>query len=65
MARTRRSSSPEVLIARLEEKHAKLKERVTELSGRTYLSPAEQVERARLKKEKLVMKDELMKMKTG
>lgn len=63
MARTRRSSSPEILIARLEQKHAKLKKRVTELSGRTYLTPDEQLEHAKLKKEKLVMKDELMKMK--
>ncbi len=63
MARVRRSSSPEIVIARLEQKHARLKQRVNELSGRSYLSPAEQVERQRLKKEKLVMKDELQKMK--
>ena len=46
-------------IERLEHKHAVLKERVAALDHRTFLTATEQVERARLKKEKLATKDQL------
>jgi len=59
MARSRRSSDPEIQIARLAQKHAELDARVTELSGRTYLTPSEQMEAQRLKKEKLALKEQL------
>ncbi|MCA9614072.1 MAG: DUF465 domain-containing protein, partial [Myxococcales bacterium] len=50
MARSRRSSDPEIQIARLAQKHAELDARVVELSGRSYLTPSEQMEAQRLKK---------------
>ena len=50
-------------IERLEHKHALLKEKVSELDHRTFLTASEQVERARLKKEKLATKDQLMDLR--
>jgi hypothetical protein len=46
-------------IERLENKHAVLKEKVAELDHRAFLTASEQVERVRLKKEKLATKDQL------
>ena len=57
MARVRRSSSPEIQLARLEEKHAKLDARVSELSSHSYLTPDQQMDVRRLKKEKLHTKE--------
>ncbi len=62
MARIRRSSSPELMRARLEKKHATLDERVAELSTRPFLTPTEEVEHRRLKKQKLLAKDALGRM---
>ena len=52
MARHRRSSQPDIQLERLQKKHARLDARVEELSGRTFLTATEQMERQRLKKEK-------------
>ena len=59
MARSRRTSDPEIQIARLSQKHAELDARVTELSGRAFLTPSEQMEAQRLKKEKLALKEQI------
>jgi hypothetical protein len=47
------------LIARLKEEHARLEARLTELENHIALSPAEQVERATIKKLKLAAKDQM------
>lgn len=62
MARQRRSSQPEILLERLRKKHAKLDAKVEELSGRPFLTPAEQMEAQRLKKQKLAMKDQILRL---
>ncbi len=49
-------------VERLQRKHLELKERVTELDSRLHLSTAEDVERQRLKKEKLAAKDALLQL---
>lgn len=46
-------------VQRLERKHQELKARVAELDSRAYLTVTEQVERIRLKKQKLATKDAL------
>lgn len=46
-------------IDHLQRKHEDLKAKVGELDNRAYLTSTEQVERARLKKEKLATKDAL------
>lgn len=63
MSRVRRSSSPEMQITRLQKKHATLDERLTELSSRSYLTAAEQLQAKRLKKQKLAMKDQLARIR--
>ncbi len=60
MSRTRRSSHPEVIMDRLEKKHAALDEQVHRLSQQTYLSPGDQMAALQLKKEKLAAKDALL-----
>jgi uncharacterized protein YdcH (DUF465 family) len=47
-------------IRELELKHRSLDEAVTRLSRRAYLTPGEQREFAELKKQKLLMKDQLV-----
>jgi uncharacterized protein YdcH (DUF465 family) len=47
-------------LERLERKHQRLKARVAELDSRAFLSASEQVERVRLKKQKLATKDMLV-----
>jgi uncharacterized protein YdcH (DUF465 family) len=42
--------------------HRTLDEKVTELSGRSYLTPEDDMELARLKKEKLRIKDKIAEM---
>lgn len=46
-------------IQRLERKHQELKARVAQLDSRAFLTATEQVERNKLKKQKLAMKDML------
>ena len=48
---------PERDISRLEKKHAELAQRVETLDGRLSLTPGEEMELQRLKKEKLWTKD--------
>ncbi len=63
MARFRRSSSPEVQLARLEAKHSELKQRCAALTSRHGLSEGEQFEMQRLKREKLATKDRLQALR--
>lgn len=46
----------------LREEHRKLDEKIKELSAVTYMTSDEQIEVARLKKRKLLMKDEIFRM---
>jgi hypothetical protein len=50
--------------AHLEQKHQVLKARVQALDSRLHLTTAEQVERQRLKKQKLATKDALLNLRT-
>ena len=52
------------VTARLKQRHDELERRLAELERHLSLSPAEQVERIRLKKEKLWTKDELRRLGT-
>lgn len=52
-------SKPENDFDRLQRRHKKLKERVSEYESRLSLSPAEQADLSKLKKEKLRTKDAL------
>jgi uncharacterized protein YdcH (DUF465 family) len=54
-----RPIDPEKQFDHLQRKHDELKAKVGELDSRPYLTSTEQVERARLKKEKLATKDAL------
>lgn len=46
-------------LSRLEHRHKKLKQRVAEYEARLFLTPNEQQEVARLKKQKLATKDQI------
>ena len=46
----------------LVQEHRTLDEKVTELSGRSFLTPEDHVELARLKKEKLHVKDQIAEL---
>ena len=46
----------------LVQEHRTLDEQVTELSGRSFLTPEDHVELARLKKEKLRIKDQISEL---
>lgn len=48
-------------LERLERKHQRLKARVAELDTRAFLTASEQLERNKLKKQKLATKDMLVK----
>ncbi|MCS6799067.1 MAG: YdcH family protein [Myxococcota bacterium] len=50
-------------LERLEQRHAWLDARVAELDRRSYLTVPEQMERQRLKKEKLATKDRLVALR--
>jgi uncharacterized protein YdcH (DUF465 family) len=50
------------LQERLKERHDELERRLAELERHLYLTPDEQVERSRIKKEKLRTKDELTRL---
>lgn len=49
-------------VERLRRRHSDLDRRLKELEGHLWLSPQEQTERARLKKEKLATKDRLARL---
>ena len=51
-----------VQVVRLQERHGELERRLAELERHLSLTPDEQVERSRLKKEKLRTKDELQRL---
>ncbi|MDH5491980.1 MAG: YdcH family protein [Myxococcales bacterium] len=59
MRSEQRSIKPEVSVARLEKKHANLKQQIAALEGKGYLSEEDQLLRQNLKKQKLATKDEL------
>lgn len=54
----------EILIEELTREHRRLDERVRELERRVSLTPAEQLECSRLKKEKLLAKDRIARLMT-
>jgi uncharacterized protein YdcH (DUF465 family) len=54
--------SETVRMVRLRERHDELERRLSELERHLSLTPDEQVERSRLKKEKLATKDELTRL---
>jgi uncharacterized protein YdcH (DUF465 family) len=47
----------------LEQRHEELERRLAELDRHLSLTPAEQVERSRLKKQKLLLKDRLLQLR--
>jgi len=55
-------SSDSVRMVRLRERHDELEKRLAELERHLSLTPDEQVERSRIKKEKLRTKDELRRL---
>ena len=56
------TGSAAVQMVRLKERHGELERRLAELERHLSLTPDEQVERSRLKKEKLRTKDELQRL---
>lgn len=54
--------SAAIQMVRLKERHGELERRLAELDRHLSLTPDEQVERSRLKKEKLRTKDELQRL---
>ncbi len=50
------------MVSRLRERHGELERRLAELERHLSLTPEEQMERSRLKKEKLRTKDELQRL---
>jgi len=59
------SGSTAVQMVKLRERHGELERRLTELERHLSLTPEEQIERIRLKKEKLRMKDEITRLGAG
>ena len=59
----RLNDKPNVAIARLEEEHRMLKERVAELDRRVLLTATEQSEANQLKKKKLAKKDAIFELR--
>lgn len=59
----RLNDKPNVAIARLEEEHRMLKERVAELDRRVLLTSTEQSEANQLKKKKLAKKDAIFELR--
>lgn len=55
-------SEAEMTLEQLEEQHRVAEQRLRELDRHVWLSPDEQVELARLKKEKLHLKDMMRKL---
>jgi uncharacterized protein YdcH (DUF465 family) len=56
------TGSAAVQMVRLKERHGELERRLAQLERHLSLTPDEQVERSRLKKEKLRTKDELQRL---
>ena len=56
------TGSAVVQMVRLKERHGELERRLAQLERHLSLTPDEQVERSRLKKEKLRTKDELQRL---
>jgi uncharacterized protein YdcH (DUF465 family) len=54
--------STAVVMLKLREQHGELERRLAELERHLSLTPDEQIERSRLKKEKLRMKDQLTRL---
>lgn len=54
--------STSVQMVKLRERHGELERRLAELERHLSLTPDEQIERIRLKKEKLRMKDEITRL---
>jgi uncharacterized protein YdcH (DUF465 family) len=50
------------MVVRLKERHGELERRLAQLERHLSLTPDEQIERSRLKKEKLRTKDELQRL---
>jgi uncharacterized protein YdcH (DUF465 family) len=59
------SGSTAVQMVKLRERHGELERRLAELERHLSLTPDEQIERSRLKKEKLRMKDEISRLSAG
>lgn len=59
----RLNENPNLAIARLEEEHRMLKERVAELDRRVLLTAQEQREALELKKKKLAKKDAIVELR--
>ena len=59
------TGSAAVQMVRLKERHGELERRLAQLERHLSLTPDEQVERSRLKKEKLRTKDELQRLGAG
>jgi uncharacterized protein YdcH (DUF465 family) len=59
---TQTESSKESLLAELTAEHRRLDERVQSLERRRSLTPAEQAEVSRLKKQKLLTKDRIARL---
>ncbi len=56
------SGSKAAQVGKLKERHGELERRLAELERHLSLTPDEQIERSRLKKEKLRTKDELSRL---
>ena len=56
------TGSAAIQMVRLKERHGELERRLAQLERHLSLTPDEQVERSRLKKEKLRTKDELQRL---
>jgi hypothetical protein len=66
MARSQsRQVDPLKELDRLERRHKKLKERVAEYEARLFLSSTEQLDLAKLKKEKLATKDQIKTLRNS
>jgi len=57
--------SPAVEMVKLKERHGEIEKRLAELDRHLSLTPDEQIERSRLKKEKLLTKDRLAELSTA
>lgn len=63
MRNSMRPAKTDMQIARLEKKHASLKEQVAHFEGRSFLTVSEEVQMHTLKKMKLATKDALLTAK--
>ncbi|MGF1469455.1 MAG: DUF465 domain-containing protein [Sandaracinaceae bacterium] len=63
MARSPRRIDPEKQLKMLRTRHSRLKSRVAEYESRLSLTPSEQLDLRRLKKQKLACKDRMERIK--